>query len=64
MQELGEAELSSAMLALLQYWPLLFSQSLHFDWPDAIRSHQKVVEEMSKSWQKLLIKKTLLDGHG
>ena len=51
MRELGEAELPNAMLVFIQSTgQLRFSQSLHFDWPDATRSHQKVVEKMSKSF--------------
>ena len=33
------------------------AQSLHFDWPNAVRSHQsKIVEKMSKSCQNLIKK--------
>ena len=38
-------------------WHLCPSQSLHFDWPAATRSHQKVVKKKKLS-------KTLSSGHG
>ena len=48
MGELGQAELSSTMLALMQLTPLPLTVPLHSDLPDATRGHQKVVEKMSK----------------
>ena len=51
MRELGEVELSSTMLALLQVTTPLLTV---LDWPDAKRGHQKVVEKMSKSCQNLI----------
>ena len=51
MRELGEVELSNAMLTFLKLTTSLLTV-IAFDWPDATRSHQKVVEKMTKGCQK------------